>query len=95
MPTDADIRQAVGRLQSVMAWAKEGLAEYGDIVPKQQQVLARYQPVFAPDNIPSLTEEEFGGFLRFENNRHWWFPPFHVPSICQDMALLRGALGLT
>jgi hypothetical protein len=86
MTDEAKIREAAGILRSVLAWARAYLGDYEKVVPKKQEVLARHQPIFAPEAIPSLTAEEFGGFLEFENNRHWWFPPFHIPSICGDMA---------
>jgi len=94
MSSDSSIREAVGKLRSVMAWAEKNHSDYPEIVAAEEEVLARYQPVFAPESIPSLTEDEFTDFLRFENNRHWWFPPFHVPHICEDMDLLRQALAI-
>ena len=93
MPSDAAIKQAAGRLRSAMVWAKANLPEYESIVPAKKQVLARYQPVFSPANIPELTEEEFRSFLLFENNKHW---PLHRQGrqICADMDLLREALAI-
>lgn len=94
MADNASIREAVAKLRSVMAWAEKNHSDYPEIVAAEEEVLARYQPVFEPESIPSLIQDEFADFLRFENNRHWWFPPFHVPHICEDMDLLRQALGI-
>jgi len=57
-------------------------------------VLARYQHVFAFDRIPEISEEEFRGFLRFENNRHWTGLARAGASLCEDMSHLRDALAI-
>jgi len=91
--TEAKMREAAGRLRAVMAWAETNLKEHDEVTEGEQEVLARYQPVFAPDAIPTLTEEEFRSFLLFENNHHW---PLHRQGarICADMDRLREALGI-
>ncbi len=94
MTSQGSVREAVGMLRGVLARAKESSAEYREIVSAQSEVLARYQPVFSPEGTESLTEDEFRGFLLFKNNRHWWFPLFHVPRMCADMGRLRQALGI-
>ena len=45
--------------------------ELTNVAEARDEVLARYQPIFSPDHIPSLTEDEFKSFLLFKNNRHW------------------------
>jgi hypothetical protein len=62
------------------------------IIAARDQVLARYQAVFAPDRLPQLTEEEFQEFLHFENNRHWTGLERKGCSLCTDMPRLREAL---
>lgn len=91
MATQSAVKAAAGRLRAVMAWAKTNLPEYEEIIQGQQEVLARYQPSFALDAIPSLTEDEFRSFLLFESNHHW---PLHRQGsrICADMDRLREAL---
>ena len=93
MNTDPAFREAVGKLRGLKAWAEDNHPEYSKIVSAQPEVLARYQAVFTPDGIPSLSEEEFRGFLRFENNRHWGLHR-QGPAMCADMDLLRKALAV-
>ena len=94
MSGDANLKQAIARLRGVLVRAGKGSADYQQIVAAEPEVLARYQPVFSPEAIASLSEEEFREFLKFENNRHWWFMPHHGPKICADMDLLRAALSI-
>lgn len=58
------------------------------------EVLERFQPIFAPDHLPQLTEQEFRSFLLFENNHHWSGLQRHWPMMCADMNQLRNALGV-
>lgn len=93
MSTTPAIREAAGRLRAIQAWAKDHFPTYQDVVPYREEVLARYQPIFALDRIPSLTEEEFKSFLLFSNNRHWTLHR-QGNKLCADMDLLREALSL-
>lgn len=92
MSSDAAFRDAVGKLRGALARTERTNPQYNEIVAAQPEVLARYQALFSPDGISSLTAEEFRSFLLFRNNRHWWFPLFNVSKTLADMELLRNAL---
>ncbi len=62
------------------------------IMEPRDEVLARFQPVFSPQNVGNITEQEFKEFLRFENNKHWSGLHRMGPKICADMPALRTAL---
>ena len=93
MSTEVKIKEAAGRLRAVMAWAETNHKEHDEVTGGEQEVIARYQPIFAPGAISTLTEEEFRSFLLFKNNHHW---PLHRQGakICADMDRLREALGI-
>lgn len=57
-------------------------------------MLARYQPIFAPEHLPKLTEEEFRSFLVFKNNQHWVGLQRGGSAICADMRKLRKSLAV-
>ncbi len=52
------------------------------VIEGRDTVIERYQTIFKPENIPSLTEEDFRSFLYFENNRHWSGLYRHVTALC-------------
>jgi len=60
----------------------------------RDEVLPRYQALFARDKLPELTAEQFRSFLSFKNNRHWKALDRLGPAICEDMPRLRKALDL-
>jgi len=64
------------------------------IVEPKDQVLARFQPIFSPDHIPSITDDEFKSFLILENNRHWTGLHRQGPRMCASMKKLRQSLSL-
>jgi hypothetical protein len=70
---------------------KQGLK---NTVENRDAVLARYQPIFSPENIPDLNEEDFRSFLYFENNRHWSGLYRHVTTLTEDMDALRETIGI-
>lgn len=47
-------------------------ADVVQMIRERDYVIPAYQRVFDPARIDDLTAEEFGGFLRYENNKHWW-----------------------
>jgi hypothetical protein len=59
------------------------------IVESKDVVFNRFRPVFSPENIQKLSEEDFKSFLLFENNLHW--TGFHRQGnkSCADMEKLR------
>jgi len=67
-------------------------AEYLESDEVEREVLARYQPVFAPVNLDQLTAEEFKSFLLVKNNRHWRSIHRQSRSITKDMDALRDTL---
>ena len=58
----------------------------------KEEVFTQYKEVFALDRINDLTEEEFRGFLRFENNKHWTGLARKGAALLADMQKLREAL---
>ena len=42
-----------------------------NLTKERDEVLDRYGKMFALDNIKNITKDDFLGFFRYENNRHW------------------------
>jgi len=92
---DARIKTVAGQLRSILAEIKKRPElEANKIIHAKDSVLARYQPVFDPENIADLTEEEFKGFLLFRNNQHWGALHRLGGKMTADMGALRNALGV-
>lgn len=86
-----DFERAITHLKELLRLS----AADGDlkaIIPAKNEVLEKYQPIFAPQNIPNLSQEEFTGFLLFENNKHWSGLSRQTSSITADMESLRQML---
>ncbi len=67
------LKPAARELQAVLEKLKSAPdAGITHATATQASVIARYQPVFSPDNNASITEEEFKSILLFENNQNWW-----------------------
>jgi hypothetical protein len=64
------------------------------VIDARDEVLPRYQPVFTPDHIASLTAIEFNGFLQFDNNLHWTNLTRKTSHVCDDLPKLKEALSL-
>lgn len=58
----------------------------------QAEVIARYRPIFHPDNLGHLTVEDFYSFLLHDNNQHWHGIHRHWRAQTADMHRLREAL---
>ncbi len=88
LPSDmiGKLREAVARMR------KHRIQE--EIVERRDEVLARYQPIFSPEHVPRITEDELKSFLLFENNRHWSGLHRQGNRICRDMDALRKGLSL-
>ena len=56
------IKSAAATLRTVLARASKD-ADLTAIIDARDEVLNRYQPVFSPNHIPSLSEDELRGFL--------------------------------
>lgn len=94
MSRDVRYETALGALRGALAGFKPGDRLYDELVSPREEVLARFQPVFSPDHIPSLTRDEFVPFLYFDNNRHWTGLHRQGLRATQDMDALRRCLSL-
>ena len=81
----------LGKLREAVVRYRKG-GHYDAIVGPRDEVLARFQPIFAPDHLPELTEEEFRPFLLDKNNHHWSGLHRQGSRMCADMPKLRDAL---
>lgn len=63
-----------------------------EINPAKEEVLSVYQPIFSPENLENLTEQDYKSFLLFKNNRHWTGLHRIGGKATEDMGLLRQAL---
>jgi hypothetical protein len=61
-------------------------------IEDKESVLDEYQPLFQPEEIGSLTEQEFKEFLLYENNRHWTGLHRKRSMMTDDMEQLREGL---
>ena len=57
-------------------------------------VLAKYRPIFSPENLDNLTADDFKSFLLFKNNQHWDSLHRQGGWITEDMSKLKEALKL-
>jgi len=57
-----------------------------------QELVAKYGPLFHPSNLNALTREQFKSFLSFKNNKHWAGIHRQGNLITRDMDRLRSAL---
>jgi hypothetical protein len=78
------LRDALAAMRKAEIWT--------EIVEPRDEVYARFQPVFAPAVVGSITDEQFRPFLYFENNCHWTGLHRQVNHLCADMSSLRQAL---
>ena len=81
----------LGRLRAVKETAKDN-EEVRQIIEAKNEVLARYSPMFQPNEIAGISEDALRSFLYFENNRHWTGLNRQVNRICGDMTTTRKAL---
>lgn len=84
-----EIRKASSRLKPILERMQSGKdAELQQMLVARDEVIPRFQPIFSPENIASLTAEEFHSFLLLKNNRHWSGLQRHGGSVIEDMDLL-------
>lgn len=74
----------IGELREALAGLRKADA-YKEIVEPMESVLARFQPAFSQENVPTITPEEFQSFLLLENNRHWSGLHRQGTRMCADM----------
>ena len=91
MINQTDYLNAVSRLKSEFYEFKDGKI-YNEIVPEQQLVLLKYQPIFSQNGITKLTKEDYLSFLSFKNNCHWTGLERKGRNATHDMESLRDAL---
>lgn len=92
-PDDPKVAYALFMLQDLLELQQENPdADFFDIISHRDQVLARYQPIFHPSNIPHLTKNDFESFLLYKNNHHWSSLHRVRKFITSDMPRLREAL---
>jgi hypothetical protein len=66
--------------------------DYEHITKYRDDTLKKYQKVFSPDRIASLSKKEFLDFLLYRNNHHWDSLHRVGKFMVEDMDLLREAL---
>lgn len=86
-------RSGLSKLRAALA-SKRNAPSFQELIGWQQETLDRYQPIFSPENIPSLSEEDFRSFLLFKNNHHWQHIHRQSGMVTADMGNLRKALGI-
>ena len=92
-PDDPKLTYALFKLQDVLEAQQENPhPDFLDITSHRDQVLGRYQPIFHPSRIPTLTKTEFESFLYYKNNHHWDSLHRVKKQITANMPLLREAL---
>lgn len=64
------------------------------ILKGKDEVLNRYQPIFAPGQVGSMSKEDYLSFLTFNNNKHWKALQRIGPMQTIDMNSLREALSI-
>lgn len=84
-----NIDSAVERLRAAERGMRE---EPPNSIEYKDSVLDEYQPIFQPEDIGSLTEQEFREFLLYENNRHWTGLHRKRSMMTDDMEQLRDGL---
>jgi len=74
----------IGQLREAVAeWKKT--PNYQKCVGLTDGVLARFQPVFSPEHVSEITDEEFKSFLLDKNNHHWSGLQRWGSRICADL----------
>lgn len=94
MHMDDVYKNAVAALRESLAEMKPGNPQYDSTVTAQDAVLARFQPMFNPERLATLTADEFRSFLPVKNNRHWSGLQRMGSRLTRDMDVLRRALAV-
>lgn len=90
--TNVNYATALEELRKLLAYCKVKSEHFQKMTAARDQVFAVYQPIFCPEHIPALTEQEFKSFLLQENNQHWSGLHRQGGRICANMKALRKAL---
>lgn len=86
-------QQAVRQLQADIPKLLQD-PQVKEICAARDDVLKRYQPIFSPENVRSISAEDFRGFLDFKNNCHWGGLQRLGSTVVADMEHLRSALAM-
>ncbi|NLF77125.1 MAG: DUF1016 family protein [Chloroflexi bacterium] len=75
---------------------KSYMGSLSELVSHQarEEVITRYGMLFHPENLGSLTAEEFRSFLLYKNNQHWHGINRQAGVLTEDMDRLRAALSI-
>lgn len=80
---------AAGKLRRALSHMEE---DPPPSIIEQEEVLSEFSPIFQPDEIDDLSEDQFLRFLPYRNNRHWTGLARQGPKMTQDMVRLREGL---
>ena len=94
MTSEESYSKGLAELRANLVRLKPGQAAYDEIVAPRDQVIAKYQPIFSAQHIPTLLKDEFTSFLYFENNRHWSGLYRQGLGAASDMDTLRTSLAI-
>lgn len=97
MTESASFDAAVERLRTVLASVHAKMLDWAPVEPSltaQAQVLARFEPIFAPAALLNLKEADVRDFLIYDNNKHWCGLQRLGPWLCADMPALRSGLAV-
>jgi DNA polymerase III delta prime subunit len=61
---------------------------------RDERLFKKFQPIFSPSHLPSLTAEEFARFTTFKENEHWTAIHRQNGSILKDLNLLKNVLSI-
>ena len=86
---ESEFRSAVDKLRGLQTNLDENVRR---MIAAKTKVFDRYQPIFQPSNLPSLSAADFQSFLLPKNNYHWSSIHRTGPRICSDMKRLRESL---
>lgn len=91
--------QAIYMLKSVLCQVSlDSKDEYyrigAQIKDAKEKVLAKYRPIFSPENLDNLTADDFKSFLLFKNNQHWDSLHRQGGWVTENMTNLKEALKL-
>lgn len=86
-------QNAINRLRAALPMLAQS-NELREIQEARDEVYARFQPVFSPDNLANLSADTFRAFLRYDNNHHWTGIARQGPAITANMERLREALAI-
>jgi hypothetical protein len=81
----------LGKLREYLARLKAN-GRLAEVANEQAEVLGRFQPIFSPETISQIKEDEFLSFLYFENNKHWYSLYRQRNYLTADLNVLRNAL---